>query len=222
MSDFFEPAPAPPAPEPERFRPPPWFGPPDGTLPGVVALELILARTDAVAVCITRLSAYPTGFEFDLLTMTAADADDELLDPMLFGHRRHRAHRGLAGIPPEMLRVGVQFADGGKATNTSGFHRPDDDPPAGPVMLGGGGGGGGGRWRQTEWVWPLPPPGPVTFVCEWPAAGIPLTRHDLDAQTILDAAARATVIFSEEHLPVRPSATAVTGPAQAVVRHPPS
>jgi hypothetical protein len=34
---------------------------------------------------------------------------------------------------------------------------------------------------------------------------IPLTRSELDAQTILDAAARAQVIFSDEHLPDPPN-----------------
>jgi len=90
----------------------------------------------------------------------------------------------------------VQFADGTKATNTGGVGY-DQDPPPGPVMFSGGGGGGGGQWRQTEWVWPLPPSGPLTFVCEWPAAQIPLTRTTLDAQAILDAAARAEIIFPE-------------------------
>ncbi len=34
--------------------------------------------------------------------------------------------------------------------------------------------GGGPRsafWRW--WAWPLPPAGPLEFVCEWPALGIP-------------------------------------------------
>jgi hypothetical protein len=42
------------------------------------------------------------------------------------------------------------------------------------------------------------------LVCEWPAMGIPLTRSELDAQPILDAATRAQVIFSDEHLPEPP------------------
>ena len=29
-------------------------------------------------------------------------------------------------------------------------------------------------------MWPLPPIGPLFFVCEWPAAGIPLTRVEVD------------------------------------------
>jgi hypothetical protein len=197
MSDFFEPPPVPDEPEPRRYRRPPWFGAPEGTLPGVAALERVLARTDRVAVCVARFAAYPTGFELEVVTMAAADED---LDPMLF-HSPRRV--GPGDLPPELLRLGIQFADGTKATNTAGFPG-DQGPPAGPVMLGGGGGGGGGNWRQSQWVWPLPPPGPLVLVCEWPAMEIPLTRTELDAQPILDAAARAQVIFTDEHLPEPP------------------
>jgi hypothetical protein len=35
-------------------------------LPGVVARELLLARTDDAAVAVTGLLAYPAGFEFTL------------------------------------------------------------------------------------------------------------------------------------------------------------
>ena len=167
MSDFFEPPPESPVPEPQRYRTPPWFGAPSGTLPGVVAVERVLAQTDGVAVCVTRFAGYPTGFEFDVVT-------------------------------------------------TGGFHH-DRQPPAGPVMHPRGGGGGGGRWSHTLWVWPLPPPGPLTLVCEWPAMGIAVTRSELDAKPILDAAARAQVIFSDDHLPEPPDVDDGPSPA-AVVR----
>ena len=202
VSDFFEPPPPRRVPEPQRYRMPAWFGPPVGTLPAVVPLERVLARTDRVAVCATRLAAYPSGFEFDIVTMSTDDEHE--LDPLLFGapHRRHLGSGG-AAIPPEMLRVGVQFADGSKATNTGGFHDANGPPP-GAVMHPGGGGGGGGSWRQTLWVWPLPPPGPLVLACEWPALEIPLTRCEIDAQAVLDAAARAQVVFSDAHLPEWP------------------
>jgi hypothetical protein len=57
----------------------------------------------------------------------------------------------------------------------------------------------------------------LEIVCEWPALEIPLTRSALDAQLILDAAARAQVIFSDEHLPERPSEG--DGPSPRPVRH---
>lgn len=98
----------------------------------------------------------------------------------------------------------MQFSDGSRATKTSGFHHHGGRAPAGPVLRTGGGGGGGGNWRQSQWVWPLPPPGTLTLVCEWPAMRIELTRSELYVQSIREAAARAQVIFSDEYLPERP------------------
>ncbi len=197
MSEFFEPPPPPPVPEPEPQPRPPWMGAPEGTLPGAVALELVLARNDRAAICLTRLGAYPTGFTLDLLVFTTDDA----LDPNLFGLRRRGLGPSTPGeIPPEVLRFGIQFADGSKATNIS--RRPpsprDDPEPEGPLIFPGGGTGGGSSWSQHLWVWPLPPTGPLSVVCEWPAAGIELTRHELDAQLVLDAVQRAQVIFPAE------------------------
>jgi hypothetical protein len=42
---------------------------------------------------------------------------------------------------------------------------------------------------------PIPPPGQLAFVCEWPALQIPLTRATLDAEVIRDAARRAVVLW---------------------------
>jgi hypothetical protein len=212
VSEFFEPPPPQPEPERPRHRTPPWVSAPSGTLPGVVALELVLARTDQVAVCVTRVNAYPAGFELDLVTMANGERHD--LDPLLFErpHRRLAAAAAAAGgIPPEKLRFGVEFADGTKATNIAGrWHGSGQEPPSGPVMTPGGGGGGGAVWRQAMWVWPLPPAGPMALVCEWPAAAIALTRHEIDAQLVLDAASRAQVIFADDELLDAPNARAST------------
>lgn len=202
MSEFFEPPPPCPRQETRARSLPPWVGPPMGTVPGVVPLELSLARTERFAIFVTRLAAYPVGFGFDVLVLAAPGEDDaELPDPMFFGPRRHHhGHRGGGGIPDELLRLGIQFSDGQKATNTSGLAHFETRPTH-PVMHGGGGGGGGRRWQQSEWVWPLPPAGPLAFVCEWPAAGISLTRHEIEAEVILDAAHRAEVVFPEDPPP---------------------
>src|SRR5687767_3832160 len=119
MSDFFEPPPPPPSPpEPTRYRMPPWFGAPSGTLPGVVPVELVVVQTPAVAICVTRIAAYPTGFEFDVVTLAAAGHDN--LDPWLFEQDRQRG-RAEGTVPPELLRFGLQFADGSKVTSIAGF-----------------------------------------------------------------------------------------------------
>jgi hypothetical protein len=167
-------------------------------LPGVVALELVLADNERAAVFLGRCSAYATGFELEVRVLVRAGADE--LDPSLNGIY-HRPGRG--STYEEMLRFGIAFSDGRKATNVAGpphggrLARGPREPPD-PVLWGMGGGGGGGRWRQDFWVWPLPPPGPVGFVCEWPAAGIPLSRAEIDAQVLLDAAGRARALFPNE------------------------
>ncbi len=198
MSEFFEP---PPLPLEKHRRPirPPWSGPPEGTLPGVVPLELLLARSDKAAVYVTHLAVYPAGFELEIQAAAAAGEEDEQLefDHDLFG--RHWPSPGRnRELPAELLRIGVQFADGSKATTTAGMphHRQDQVPP-GPVMWPLAGGGGGGRWHQGYWIWPLPKGGPLQLVCEWPAADIPLTRKQMDTKVILEAANRAQSIFPD-------------------------
>lgn len=199
MSAFFQP-PKRAAPEPV-YRTPAWLSAPRGTLPGIVPIERVLARNDRVAVCLTRVAAYSTGFELDLLAMITPDEDD--FDHLMF-HRQHMLRRdAVDGIPPEVLRFGIRFADGSRVTNTGGFEHARKRPTT-PVMHHAGGSGGGGRWCQTYWVWPLPPPGPVTFVCEWPAMNIPLTESELDSQAITGASERAQVLFSDAHLPEPP------------------
>ena len=51
---------------------------------------------------------------------------------------------------------------------------------------------------MTFWVWPLPPAGPLVFVCEWPKYRIPLTRKEIDAGLIRDAAKLMIELWPEE------------------------
>ena len=117
-----------------------------------------------------------------------------------------RPLNALPGIAPvelvialtdELLRFGVQFADGRKATNLDPrAHDPDQEPDR-PV-LNYHGGGGGLAWDMGHWVWPLPPPGPFTFVCEWPARGIAESGAEIDAGSILEAAGRAVILWPDD------------------------
>jgi len=195
VSDEFFDRPAPSEdPAPPRPEQPPWAGPPSGTLPGVAPVELVLASNERAAVSIGRCSAYPTGFEVEVRVLVRG-AEAQELDPSLNGVYRLPGGRTTFET---MLRFGIEFSDGRKATNVGGRGPAGSGEPPNPVLWGMGGGGGGGRWRQDFWVWPLPPAGPVRFVCEWPAAGISMTRQSIDAQVLLDAAARARSVFPTE------------------------
>lgn len=101
------------------------MGPRPRTLPGLVALELVLAQTDRFAICISRLAAYSTGFEFDIHAFAAPGQDEaDLPDPLFFGPMRHPARRTEPGLSPDLLRMGVQFSDGRKATKHPGLPSP--------------------------------------------------------------------------------------------------
>jgi hypothetical protein len=195
MSDFFEfPEPDPEPQETHPRAPPPWMSAPRGVVAGSVPLDFVLARNERAAVAITHLAAYPVGFKFELLVL-AADEDEHELDPMIMGPMR-RPGRPLGDAQRDMLRFGIQFADGTKVTNLAdrvAWQR--DEAPKAPVLRSRGGSSDGSEWAQDMWVWPLPPAGPLEFVCEWPAAGLELTRVEIDAQLLIDAAARSQLIF---------------------------
>jgi hypothetical protein len=186
VSDFFEP---PPREEPQPARSNDWDGPPKGSMPVTLPIERIVARTDETAVYLASISAYPSGFELDVFVVAAEESD---LFPFDFDHQTVAEHTG--EIPPEQLRLGFQFADNSKATNTGkyfGWEEESDVMPDAPVMQDRGSSSGGENWHSAFWVWPLPPPGRLEFVCEWPQAGIPLTRIELDGAAILEASKKA-------------------------------
>jgi hypothetical protein len=72
------------------------------------------------------------------------------------------------------------------------------------LVEGGGVGSEGGRLGRGGplglelVVQPLPPPGPLAFVCAWPARGIPEVRVEIGAGLVLDAAAAARLYFASE------------------------
>jgi hypothetical protein len=100
---------------------------------------------------------------------------------------------------PERRGREIGFADGRKASNLGRRPFTDGEEPAPPVLTQGGGGGGGQIWDMEQWVWPLPPPGPLAFVCEWPARGIVESRTEIDARSILQAAERAVTLWPDDH-----------------------
>jgi hypothetical protein len=49
--------------------------------------------------------------------------------------------------------------------------------------------------HQDYWIWPLPPPGAVTFVCEWPKLEIPETQATIEGEALREAAGRAERVW---------------------------
>ena len=167
-----------------RPRGDPW-DPPVAEFPCAVATgPLVLARTEAVAVAVIGVWAFKAGVEFWVSAR--------------FHHAQPPAHGDMA--PQESARIGLQFADGRKAANFTTSPEPAERTGPPGLVLSTRGLGGGLRHREwSYWVWPLPPAGPVSFVCEWAAADIPEAQARLDAQPILDAAGQSVQLWPEGH-----------------------
>jgi hypothetical protein len=172
---------------PSGYRIPPWLRPPEAMVPGVVPVELLLGRTDIDALLVTGLRAYPTGLEFAL---TVRPHPDQLQQRRHDADRPHRfAYRD--------LWLELRFADGQTAGNhprywPRTFEIQQPDPP---LLYCHGGGGSERRWRSRHWLWGLPPPGPLAFVCTWPAGQLQASGVEIDANLILEAAARAVPVW---------------------------
>jgi hypothetical protein len=181
---------------------PPWFGPPEDVIGEAAGAPFVLARTNALALAVWGITAFPTGITFSLAIVRRAldDGDfDPDMDTYTALHRYWRARRRDPDqpLPDDLLRFGVEFEDGRKATNL-GWHwddLPEGQEPPGPILQQRGGGGGGRSYRHGWWLWPLPPGDRLAFVTEWPAQGIELSRHEIDAEPLRRAAGRARPIW---------------------------
>jgi hypothetical protein len=176
----------------EVVSPPDWAGPPLEVLPGIVPAELIIGRAEETVVAIAGIEAYPTGFGFILklrLRHLSVERDEQF--PYLLGYGRPED----APLPSDILRLTIEFADGRIANNVDRSALSHTKAPDIPVLIEGNSGGGGTVWDMDEWVWPLPPKGPLAFVCEWRARGLAESRTEIDAGLILEAAQRAVTFW---------------------------
>ena len=140
-------------------------------LPGVAPVALLLARTDDTVVGLTDVRGYPNGFVFLLRLRWALVADRYEQLPWPFPDWGSPDPLDGDLFPEELLRFGVQFADGRRVTNMDRY----------------------------PFVPSLPtPPGPLAFVCAWPGRGIPTSRVEVDGAAIREAANAAITLWSND------------------------
>jgi hypothetical protein len=189
---FFEPPPRQGKHEAEP-RLPSWFHPPPNEIGQTVALNAIVARSDRCIIAVSGVVVYSLGFELQV-RLRLRDVVC-WIDPL--GDRRGFPEDGRENdrLADDLLRMGIEFADGRKATSTDDFRRPDEAAPAAYFQVSGG--GGGGLWDFTCWIWPLPSNSPTTFVVEWPALGIQLTRYELPTDPMLQASKQSLSIWED-------------------------
>lgn len=196
---FFESIPQPPPPEPVRQRRPAWMRS-DAVIPASVPAEVVLIRTEQVAVAVGSVRAYPNGFEFTVHIRLRGEAESSWpghSDPFEWYRPRHGTQRD-----DDQLRLGVLYADGRRAATTGVHYRPPEDDDDGRLVLQQGRGGGSSCSQDWDfWVHLLPPGGPVTLVGSWVEYGIAESRAELDDVAIGAAAGRAVTLWPEEPEP---------------------
>lgn len=176
-----------PGPAPRRVHHP--WNPPEAEFPGIVAMDTLhFDRSEQAAVAIIAIAAYARGFEFLLARRIRPGTPGLDEDPT--PEMRRRRLRELEDFP-----ISVRFSDGRQAV--SGRPRGDSEP-TGPILQSRGGGGTSHSQLLQWWVWPLPPAGPLEFICQWPVYGIGETRVGIDGQVILDAARRSVQLWPED------------------------
>ncbi len=156
--------------------------PPENEIPAALPQNLLLARTDEVAVALLGLQVHSTGVTFELTVRVRPSARAEL------GHRLQELvwdrGRGTA-----RFLLGVELADGRRGSSVPG--RSSEDV----FFHSRGGSGGDSSISQRWWLSPLPPEGPVRVVVRCPELRLAETAVELDGTAIRQAAEQVVELW---------------------------
>jgi hypothetical protein len=190
---------------------PPWSGAPDLETGAVLAVERTVARSANVVLRVPTIQAFRTGclLDVEVVYRQGGLSEDDWWDLRTAAHSAYHGFRAASPLPRKLLRLGVRYADGRKATTIDQWwsrrRQARDDPPAGPVLSweprsSGGRGRDVGFSRFGLWLWPLPPAEAFEFAVEWPFGGIGESIIELDGAAIVAAASRSASYWPEtEH-----------------------
>ena len=158
--------------------------PPDwNDISASVALQRLIWGGERAAAAMSDVVANRTGFGFTIHLRWTGE------EPHLQNPVRHRGDTGIA--------VSLILADG-RAVSADRFA---DDEDGSHLYSRGGSTSGGGPYNQAEagyWSTPLPPPGSLTLVFEWPEQGVAPVHVALDAEAIRAAAIGSLRFWAEE------------------------
>jgi hypothetical protein len=173
---------------------------PENEAPAGLEFSAVLGLTDETAVSVAGFRLYSTGLAFTLSVRLRKEPPHDLA---------HRLYELISGHGPgspddldQRLLLGVEYADGRTATNLTSDWPPRFDESVTettePLLRTSSGGGGGRTYDQDFWLSPVPPAGPLIFVCRWPSHGITERHTELDGAQIAAAVARVQVLWPWE------------------------
>jgi len=155
----------------------------------------VLGRSDSALVAITASLVYSTGIGMILsvrLRKQLRGLSSRMFD-LIGGNTTH----GEEAAAHERLWLGVEYPDGRTAVNQAD-NWPQSLTEDRVVLTNGGGHGGTFSYDVQYWLAPLPPPGPLTFICTWPVVNIPETRTVVDGDEIARAATRTEILWPKQ------------------------
>jgi hypothetical protein len=185
---------------PVRTEPPPrpaWAGPPDDEVGVAVGTRTVLASQPRLFIAITDCAAYSNGFT---LALALRSKDD--IPPHAMGFGPTHDPDDDSGI-----QIGIRFSDGREARSTGVARGPmmrfyrawsegdEPDVPEEPLIVQRSGGGGGRHFDFNYFIWPLPPDGPVTITCRWPARGLQTAGKQLNGTAIRAAGLKSKSVW---------------------------
>ncbi len=149
-----------------------------------------MGRSEQAVVAVFGAQACATGFGVEIVAKWRQAGQPQAVRRGFFCFDSRRGR--------DALLFEIHFADGRVARGGSRDGDVAEPDPGFPRLSPQHGTGTNRAWVQRLWVWPLPPPGPVTFVCAWPALEIQETKAVVDAGAILKAAAGATALWPDD------------------------
>jgi hypothetical protein len=163
-----------------------WHLPPINEMPAAVCERVMLAQQDDVSVFLSRVDVYSTGIDFDLVALLRGDQSG--VDVMLWGSHTEPADRSV---------LAVSYADGRRVSSDDAWEHAEA-PTSALHLAVERASGGPPRASMHYFLWPLPPPGPITFRFLWPGQEIVEQTTTIEAAVILDAAARVCQLWTPE------------------------
>jgi hypothetical protein len=176
----------------------------------LVVSGLVLARTANAAITLPTIQVFSTGclmnVNIALRGHALSSEDYNALQMAIFPHLSTGTRAGR--LPDSLLRFGVRFTGGAKATTVGQRFEgppPSQDPPPGPRLswlLGGLSQRSGDEDAAVVivglWLWPLPPLEVFELGVEWPIGGIELSIVELDGSALVAAARHSPVLYWPE------------------------
>jgi hypothetical protein len=166
----------------------PWNGPSLDWIGGWIPWNFTVGYSTDALLVIREAEVYPEGILCSFHARLRSDAFEHKDAP-----NSRPKYPGLAINGG--LRLSAQMADGRRTSALGRASRDDDGAPSEPVLRMQGGSGSLLEYKIRMWLWPLPPPGLLTWSVAWPQCGVQETDTVIEISDINVIASQAHPIW---------------------------